>query len=62
MFTMKAESESKKFTSKKKAKRPGSMNYNIEINFMILSCNKKNPASSVNILGKKSLSYQPYQP
>ena len=61
MLTMKAESESKKFTCKKKTKRPGSINYNIEINFMMISCNKKPPVSSVNILGKKSLSYQPYQ-
>ena len=57
MFAMKAESESKKFkfTSKKRQKRPGSINYNIEINFMMISCNKKTPVSSVNILGKKNL-------
>ena len=59
MFTVKAESESKKCNGKKKErkKRPGSINKKKKkkkkIHDNILQ--KKDPVSSVNILGKISL-------
>ena len=54
MFTMKAESEIKKITRIKKDKKKNRFNklQYLEINFMTPVI-KKNPVSSVNILGKK---------